>query len=103
MVRYVLPALGTVSVELDADLYGLIRRQAAGLDRPVSEALDRCRRVELWPTSVVRRQTRAAYVAFLEAELARVRAISADGRAYYRDYERVHRLKEEAADALSRL
>lgn len=103
MVRYVLPALGTVSVELDADLYGLIGRQASGLDRPVSEALDRCRDVELWPTSVVRRQARAAYVAFLEAEIARVRAISADGRAYYRDYDRVHRLKEEAADALSRL
>lgn len=103
MVRYVLPALGTVSLELDADLYGLIRRQAAGLDRPVSEALDRCRAVELWPTSVVRRQARAAYVAFLEAELARVRAISADGRAYYRNYDRVHRLQEEAADALARL
>jgi hypothetical protein len=103
MVRYVLPALGTVSVELDADLYGLIRRQAAGLDRPLTEALARCRDVELWPTSLVRRDAREAYVAFLEAELARVRAISGDGRAYYRDYDRVHRLKEEAQDALARL
>lgn len=103
MVRYVLPALGTVSVELDADLYGLIRRQASGLDGPLAEALDHCRGVELWPTSLVRREARASYVAFLQAELARVRAISGDGRAYYRDYDRVHRLKEEAADALSRL
>lgn len=103
MVRYVLPALGTVSQELDADLYGLIRRQAVGLDQPVAEALDRCRAVELWPASLDRERARAAYVAFLGAELARLRAVSGDGRAYYEDYDEVSRLRQEAQDALSAL
>jgi hypothetical protein len=105
MVRYVLPALGTVSHELDTDLYGLIRTQAVGLDRPVTEALDRCRAVELWPAGRERRAARAAYVAFLEAEVARLRAIADDGRAYYEDedYDEVRRLRQEAQQALTGL
>jgi len=103
MVRYVLPALGTVSHELDIDLYGLIRTQAVGLDRPVDEALSRCRTVELWPASVERRRARDAYVAYLEVELTRLRAVAANGRAYYKDYDEVHRLRQEAEDALSGL
>ncbi len=105
MVRYVLPALGTVSHELDTDLYGLIRTQAVGLDLPVTEALDRCRAVELWPVSRERRAARAAYVAFLEAEIGRLRAIAGDGRAYYEDedYDEVRRLRQEAQHALTGL
>jgi hypothetical protein len=105
MVRYVLPALGTVSAELDTELYGLIRSQAVGLDRPVTDALERCLAVELWPTSLERREARTAYVAFLEAEVARLRAISDDGRAYYadEDYNEVRRLRQEAQKALSGL
>lgn len=103
MVRYVSPALGTVSPELDTDLYGLISTQADGLHHPVTETMDRCRTVELWPTSGERRRARDAYVAFLEAQVARLRAIAADGRAYYGRYDEMYRLRQEARDALSTL
>lgn len=101
MVRYVSPALGTVSPDLDIDLYGLISTQADGLAPQVTETLNRCRDVELWPVSVARRRAQAAYVAFLEAEVARLRAISADGRAYYESYDEVRRLRQQAEEALS--
>jgi hypothetical protein len=102
MARYVAPVLGVVSADLDSRLYDLMQTRAADLDRPVAAALDRCRAVKLWPLSHERRTARAAFVAFLEVEVNRLRAISGDGQAYYEEYDQVRRLRQEWEHALAR-
>lgn len=101
MARYVSPALGAVSAELDSDLYALIGTQAADLRGSVAATLERCRDVALWPTSLARRRVRAAHVMLLEAEVARLRAVATDGRAYYERYDEVYRLRQRARDVAS--
>jgi hypothetical protein len=99
---HIAPSVGVASPRLDVSLLGLVEEQARRVRGPVAGALATCRDVDLWPIGGRRHETRAAYVALLEAEQERLDRISRDGTALFSGYDEIKELAEEAESRLER-